>query len=120
MAKAQLTTEAAPPAFDQQTNALVTIDPPASKQIPASQTDSVLADIGLGAIGDYISHLICTVSTASTSQVQIKDGSGTAYTLIPNNAPIGVYKIDSIGFSKAGAWKVTTAAGVTVLARGRF
>jgi hypothetical protein len=54
--------------------------------------------------------------------VQIKDGSGTAYTILPNavGGGIGVYNIEINAASQLGAWQVTTAAGVTVLAIGKF
>ena len=114
--------ETAPAGYDQQQLALTTIDPPSRQVIAAGSTDTVLAQSGLGAIGDYISHLIVVVATAATAQVQIKDGSGTAVTVFPNSpgGGIGTYTIPSLGASLAGAWKITTGAGVSVIARGRF
>ena len=122
MAEAQLTLEAAPPAYDQQQNANVTIDPPNRQLIDANATNTPLAQSGLGAIGDYISHLVCVVATAATAQVQVKDGSGTAFTVLPNSpgGGIGTYTIPSLGASRLGAWQISTGAGVTVIARGRF
>ncbi len=90
------------------------------EQVAASQTNQIIGTTG-GA-GDYLHRLVCTVATAATSQVQIKDGSGTAYTILPNavGGGIGVYNIEINAASQVGAWQVTTAAGVTVLAIGKF
>lgn len=118
----QDTYETAPAGYDQQQNALMTIDPPARQVIAAGQTDVVLAQSGLGAVGDTISHLIIVVATAATAQVQIKDGAGSAVTVFPNSpgGGIGTYVVPSLGPSLAGAWKISTGAGVSVIARGRF
>ena len=122
MSTAELVYEAAPAGYDQQQSANVTIDPPARQVIAPSATNTPLAQSGLGAIGDYISHLVCVVATAATAQVQIKDGSGTAVTVLPNSpgGGIGTYVIPSLGASLLGAWQISTGAGVTVIARGRF
>lgn len=75
-----------------------------------------------GAVGDYLGTLIITVATAATAQVQIKDGSDTAITVLPNSpgGGIGVYVV-KIGLrSRTGAWQVTTGAGSTVIAKGLF
>ena len=122
MALIPVVTEGKPAAYDQQQEALVTIDPPNRQLVAAGATNTTLAESGLGAIGDYISHLVCVVATAATAQVQLKDGSGTAFTVLPNNpgAGIGTYVLPSFGASRLGAWQVSTGAGVTVIARGRF
>ena len=122
MSTAELVYEAAPAGYDQQQKSNVTIDPPSRQVIEANVTNRPLAQIGLGAIGDYISHLVCVVSTAATAQVQVKDGSGTAVTVLPNSpgGGIGTYVIPSLGPSLLGAWQISTGAGVTVIARGRF
>ena len=122
MSTAELVYEAAPASYDQQQKANVTIDPPSRQVIAPSATNTPLAQSGLGAIGDYISHLICVVDTAATAQVQVKDGSGTAFTVLPNSpgGGIGTYVIPSLGPSLLGAWQISTGAGVTVIARGRF
>lgn len=90
--------------------------------IAAAQTDSVL---GTGAVGDLLGQLICIVTTAATSQVQIKDGNGSAITVLPNNVTpgVGTYVIPLNIKAKNGTtpgWKITTAAGVAVLASGVF
>lgn len=90
------------------------------EHISASQSLQVLG--GTGATGDYVHRLVCTVSTASTSVVQIKDGSLATHTLLPNavGGGIGVYNIELNMVSRSGAWQVTTGAGVEVLAIGVF
>jgi hypothetical protein len=92
----------------------------AYETVVAGQTDQVLGPTG--AIGDYLEHLIITVATAATAQVQLKDGSGSAYTILPNTpgGGVGVYVVPIKACSSSGAWKVTTGAGSTVLAAGHF
>lgn len=89
------------------------------KTVAASQTDSVL---GTGAAGDYLEGLTCVVATAATSQVQIKDGAGSAITVLPNavGGGVGTYYVPLGMISGSGAWKITTAAGVSVVAIGDF
>ena len=89
------------------------------EHVAASSTAQVLG--GTGAIGDYLDKLICTVSTAATSSVAVLDGS-TSHTLLPNNVGggLGVYVIPMGAISRNGPWKVTTGAGVEVLALGIF
>lgn len=88
--------------------------------VAASQTDQVLG--ATGGAGDYLEHLVITVGTAATAQTQIQDGDGTAYTVLPNSpgGGIGVYIVPIKACSVLGAWSVTTGAGSTVLAVGRF
>lgn len=88
--------------------------------VAASQTDQALG--ATGAAGDYLEGLICVVATAATSQVQIKDGSGSAITILPNAVGngVGTYSIPVGLISLSGAWKITTAAGVSVIAVGNF
>jgi hypothetical protein len=90
------------------------------ENVAASQTNQVMG--GTGAAGDYIYRLVCVVSTALTAQVQIKDGSGTAFTVLPNSpgGGIGTYVLELNMVSASGAWQVTTAAGVAVTAVGVF
>ena len=93
------------------------------EHVTVSQTAQVLGTTG--AVGDYLHRLICTVSTAATSIVQIVDGTGTGvltHTILPNavGGGIGVYNIELNIVSANGAWKVTTGAGVEVMAVGIF
>ena len=91
--------------------------------VAVSQTDQIMG--ATGAVGDYLDCLLCVVATAATSQVQIKVGNGSAITVLPNavGAGVGTYPIP-IGLRCINAttpgWKITTAAGVTVLASGDF
>lgn len=88
--------------------------------VAASQTDQVLGVTG--AAGDFLHKLICVVTTAATAVVQIKDGGGSAITVFPNSpgGGVGTYVLDFNIVSTAGAWKVTTGAGVAVIGIGRF
>jgi hypothetical protein len=86
--------------------------------VAVSQTDQVLG--ASGAIGDFLSHLVISVATAATGTVSIKDGAGSAIVITAANTPIGVYTVNIGAASVAGAWKVTTGAGATVLAVGAF
>jgi len=93
------------------------------EHVAASQTAQVLG--GTGAVGDYLHRIVCTVSTAATSLVQIVDGSGAGiltHTVLPNNVGggVGVYNIELNIVSANGAWKITTGAGVEVMAVGIF
>ena len=93
------------------------------EHIAASASAQVLG--GTGAIGDYIHRLVCTVTTALTSTVQIVDGTGAGiltHTVLPAavGGGIGVYNIELNAVSANGAWKITTGAGVEVMAVGIF
>lgn len=87
--------------------------------IAVSQTDSVLG-FPSGKKGNFLNRLIISVATAATSTVSIKDGSGSAIVITAANTPIGVYRVEIEAYSRTGAWSVTTGAGATVLAIGRF
>ena len=95
------------------------------EHIAVSQTAQVLG--GTGAKGDYLHRLICTVYDAN-SGVIIVDGTGVGiltHTILPNSAggvsgiPY-VFNIEMNVISQNGAWKVTTSAGVEVMAVGIF
>lgn len=87
--------------------------------VAASQSDQALG--ATGGIGDVLKRLICVVDTNdATSALSIKDGSGSAISIIPGSAPIGVHVVELDLQSVAGAWSVTTGAGVTAIAIGRF
>lgn len=90
------------------------------ERVAASQSDQVLG--GTGATGDYLHRLIITVSTAASAEVSVKDGSGSAFTLLPNSpgGGVGVYTVDVEALSQSGAWKITTGAGSIVIAVGIF
>ena len=93
------------------------------EHVAVSQTAQVLGTTG--AVGDYLHRLICTVTTGATGNVVIVDGSGAGvltHTVLPASASIipGVYNIEFNTVSANGAWKVTTGAGVEVMAVGIF
>ena len=83
----------------------------------ASQTAQVLG--GTGAAGDYLHRIVVNVATAATSTVSVIDGSTTVLA-VPANTPIGSYSLELNLAAATGPWKVTTGAGVTVLAVGLF
>jgi len=87
--------------------------------VAASQTDQALGPTG--ARGDYLKRLIVTVTTSATGTVVLQDSSGGGdIPITAANTPIGVYNVEIDAFSTAGAWLVTTGAGATVFAIGRF
>lgn len=87
--------------------------------VAASQSDQVLGVTG--AAGDFLHKLICVITTSTGSLVQIKDGSGSAITVLPTGlAAPGFYQIELNISSTSGAWKITTGANVAVLVIGRF
>jgi hypothetical protein len=87
--------------------------------VAVSQTDQVLGVAGTPK-GDILQRLVISVATAATSTVSIKDGGGSAIVITAANTPIGVYPVTLELISTGGPWKITTGAGVTVLAIGRF
>jgi hypothetical protein len=89
----------------------------AYETVAVSQTDQPLGTTG--AAGDYLHRIVVAVATAATSTVSVIDGS-TTLLAIPANTPIGVYSIELNARSATGPWKITTGAGVTVLAVGIF
>lgn len=88
--------------------------------VAAGQSDQALGPNGN--TGDVLQRLIITVGTAATAAVSIKDGGGSAIPILPNSpgGGVGVYVVEIGARSAAGAWKVTTGAGSTVVAVGRF
>jgi uncharacterized spore protein YtfJ len=87
--------------------------------VAASQTAQVLG--GAGKAGDYLHRLIVTVNTAATSTVTLTDGV-TAIPIVPAliGSGVGVLSIELNMASLTSGWKVTTGAGVTVVAVGQF
>jgi hypothetical protein len=86
--------------------------------VAVSQTDQVLG--ATGATGDYLKFLIVTVATAATGTCSIKDGGGGVIPITAATTVVGVYSISIGAVSTGGAWKVTTGAGATAIAVGRF
>ncbi len=89
------------------------------EHVAVSQTAQVLG--GTGAVGDYLHRLICTVSTAATGNVIILDGA-FSHTILPALPGTGInsYNIEVNAISRNGPWRITTGAGVEVLAIGIF
>lgn len=87
--------------------------------VAPSATDQVLGSTG--EVGDFLDRLVIQVATAATAAVTLKDGGNTIFSFA--NSPgggIGVYPVTFNVKAKAGPFKVTTGAGVTVLAVGKF
>ena len=100
------------------------LQPPAISKhyetVAAAQSDQALG--ATGAAGDYLARLVLIVSTAATAAVSIKDGAGSAIAVFPNSpgGGVGTYVLELGIRSVSGAWKVTTGAGVAVVAVGNF
>jgi hypothetical protein len=91
------------------------------EHVAASSSAQVLGTAG--AIGDYIHRLVCTVTTSATGNVVIVDGTGSGvltHTVLPANSGIGCFDLELNAVSANGAWKITTGAGVEVMAVGIF
>lgn len=90
------------------------------EHVAAGQTAQVLG--GTGALGDYLHRIICTVSTSATGNVVLFDGAGVSHTILPALCGTGIntYNIELGSISKFGSWRITTGAGVEVLAIGIF
>ena len=86
--------------------------------VAASKTDQVLG--GTGSVGDFLSRLVITAATGATATVSIKDGAGAAIPIVPVLAAAGCFVIEIGARSTNGAWKVTTGAGASVVAVGKF
>lgn len=88
--------------------------------VAAGQTDQVCGTVG--AAGDYLHSVVCVVATAATATTSIQDGSDTAINVLPNSpgGGVGTYVIPLGLRSRTGAWSITTGAGVSVIAVGRF
>lgn len=88
--------------------------------VAASQTDQVIG--ATGATGDFLVGLVIVVATAASAAVSIKDGGGSSISVFPNSpgGGIGTYYVPLGMRSLAGAWKVTTGAGSSVIAVGDF
>ena len=79
-----------------------------------------------GNTGDVLQRIIIDVITVATADVSIRDGAaGTDIVLSTGGANLqeGTYSIEIGARARAtanGGWRVTTGAGATVLAVGRF
>lgn len=89
--------------------------------VAASVTDQKLGDGDAARNGDLLERLVCVVAVPATSNVSVKDGAGgAAISILPTTVGVGTYPIPFSILSKAGHWHITTGAGVTVIATGRF
>ena len=91
--------------------------------VAASQTGQTMGPVGH--VGDLLTRLIVSVGTSATGTVSIADGNGAAMPITPANTPIGCYSFDfgegmRAQVATTPGWKVTTGAGATVVAVGRF
>jgi len=92
--------------------------------VAVSQTDQVMGNSGRQ--GDILQRLIVTVVTAATAAVSIRDGAaGPVVAILPNSpgGGVGTYVIECGMLARTLAnpgWRVTTGAGATVVAVGRF
>lgn len=87
--------------------------------IAASATAQVMGTTGEK--GDYLDHVLVLVATAATGTVSVLDGA-TTIAVFPNSpgGGIGVYDLPIKAKSVNGAWKITTGAGSSALAVGKF
>lgn len=90
------------------------------EEVAAGQTAQQLGPVG--GLGDVLERLVVNVTAAATSQVTLIDGN-VSMVIVPANTPIGVYSV-RVGararVTTTPGWKITTAAGVSVVAVGRF
>lgn len=87
--------------------------------VAVSQTDQVMG--ATGAAGDILLRVIVIVSTSGANGTcSIKDGSGSAISIVPASAPIGTYVVEIGAKSTGGAWKVTTGSAATAIGVGVF
>jgi len=85
--------------------------------VAAAQTDQVLGSVG--AAGDYLDSLLLTVGAATA--ITVKDNATTIFTFTFGAAvTTGPVEIPIRCKSVSGAWKVTTGASMTALAKGLF
>lgn len=86
------------------------------------QSDQVIG--GAGSAGNLLAGLLLVPATITPGPVSVRDGDGNLLTLFQGGAgalsnlvpffiPLGIESID-------GPWKITTGAGVSVLAVGSF
>lgn len=96
--------------------------PYAYETVAASQTAQVLGP-GVGATGDEIRGLYVIPSATTVGAISILDNatSITVYAGGTVGADLKPFNVELWGIkSQSGAWKVTTGAGATVIAVGRF
>jgi len=89
--------------------------------VAASQTGQVLG--GVGARGDYISHVLVVPASTSPGAVTLIDNA-TSITIFAGGASsltnLAPFPIPLDLFSRSGAFSITTGANVSVIAVGTF
>lgn len=95
------------------------------KVVSASQSGIALGTVG--AVGDYLSHLLVIPATTSPGAVSIADGNGVAITLfaggagsVASIAPFIIPLCAKCVVATTPGWKVTTGADVSVICVGTF
>lgn len=102
---------------NQTLNVLETVPANEYETVAAAQTDQVLGSVG--AAGDYLDSLLLTVGAATA--ITVKDNATTIFTFTFGAAvTTGPVEIPIRCKSVSGAWKVTTGASMTALAKGLF
>jgi hypothetical protein len=86
--------------------------------VAASQTDQVLGTAG--AAGDFLARLVLNVITVATASVTLTDGATAIVVQTAASAVLGAQTVEFGIRAKTGPWKITTGAGVTVIAIGQF
>ena len=87
--------------------------------VAVSRTDEVMG--GTGAVGDFLHAVVVMVTTAGANGIcSIKDGTGSAISIIPASTPIGMHRVELNIRSTSGAWKVTTGSAATAIGIGIF
>lgn len=90
----------------------------------ASQGPTAMSGGGGGAVGDYLAGVLIVPATTSPGAVSFQDGSGSAITIFTGGATsvadLKPFFVPIGAFSTSGAWKITTGAAVSIVARGRF
>lgn len=85
--------------------------------VAPSQTNQVLG--GAGSVGDFLARIVCCVETTATSAVTLTDGT-TNLVVSTGNKSLGAHSVELGIRSRNGPWKISTGAGVTVIAIGQF
>lgn len=90
--------------------------------VAASQSDQALGTTG--AKGDFLAGLLLVPASVDAGAVTIKDGSGSAITVFAGGTgsvgSLVPFYVPVMAKSAAGAWSVTTGAGVSAIATGSF
>ncbi len=89
------------------------------EDVAASQTDQVMGSTG--AAGDLLVALFCVFSADPSTAVSVKDGTGSAFTVIPDSGAAGFYNSGELNWISTDAgWKVTSGTNTTCRVSGRF